>query len=137
VRVVLDSSVLIAAAISRAGVCAELLEDVLSGHELIVSDFIVLEVTRKLKEKFHFPDSDIHQLRRFLLTAGMVVSPASLPSTACRDPADVPVIGTAVSGEASLLITVDKDLLSLGHYEGVRMIKPGQFWELSMRGGAS
>jgi hypothetical protein len=37
VKVVLDSSVLIAASISRAGVCAELLEDVLTHHELVES----------------------------------------------------------------------------------------------------
>jgi predicted nucleic acid-binding protein len=48
VRIALDSSVLIAAHISRAGVCAELLEDVLLHHELVISDFILEELGRKL-----------------------------------------------------------------------------------------
>ena len=43
-RIALDSSVLIAAHISRAGVCAELLEDVLLHHELVISDFILEEL---------------------------------------------------------------------------------------------
>ena len=51
-RLAIDSSVLIAAYISRAGVCAELLEDVLMDHELICSEFILGELARKLKEKF-------------------------------------------------------------------------------------
>ena len=131
-RVVLDSSVLIAATISRAGVCAELLQDVLTAHELIVSDFIIQEVIRKLREKFRFATSDIAEVRRLLLAAGTVVTPASLPMDICRDPDDVPVIGTAVSGEAELLISVDKDLLAMQGYGQVRIVKPGQFWQLAM-----
>jgi hypothetical protein len=44
VRIALDSSVLIAAHISRAGVCAELLEGVLLHHELVISGFILEEL---------------------------------------------------------------------------------------------
>jgi predicted nucleic acid-binding protein len=55
VRIALDSSVLIAAHISRAGVCAELLEDVLLHHELVISDFILEKLGPKLIEKFNFP----------------------------------------------------------------------------------
>ena len=51
----LDSSVLIAAYIARAGVCAEVLEDVLRRHELILSQHILDEVRRKLTHKFLFP----------------------------------------------------------------------------------
>ena len=57
-RIALDSSVLIAAHISRAGVCAELLEDLLLHHELVISDFILEELGRKLVEKFSFPRRD-------------------------------------------------------------------------------
>jgi predicted nucleic acid-binding protein len=78
VKVVLDSAVLIAAAISRAGVCAELLEDVLTHQEL------------------------------------------------CRDPGDIPVRGTAVAAGASVLVTVDKDLLALDGFQGIAIIKPGR-----------
>jgi len=45
VRIALDSSVLIAPHISRAGVCSELQED----------EFILEELSRKLSEKFDFP----------------------------------------------------------------------------------
>ena len=62
-RVALDSSVLIAAHISRAGVCAELLEDLLLHHELVISEFILEELRRKLGEKFGFPARDADQGR--------------------------------------------------------------------------
>lgn len=127
-RIVLDSSALIAAAISRAGVCAELLEDVLTHHELVISDFITHELRRKLRDKFNFPESEVRQLQRFLGKVATAVVPADLPTDVCRDPADIPVLGTAVAGNASILVTVDKDLLTIREFQGIAIIKPGEFW---------
>jgi predicted nucleic acid-binding protein len=64
VRLVLDSSVLIAAFISRAGGCAELLEEVLAHDALVLSEAILDEVTDKLADKFSFPASAIAEIRR-------------------------------------------------------------------------
>lgn len=127
-KVVVDASVLIAAAISRAGVCAELLEDVLTHHELVISDFIAGELARKLADKFGFPEREVRQLRRFLKRVSTTVEPTALPAGVCRDPTDVPVLGTAVAAGASILVTVDKDLLALGEFPGIAIIKPGEFW---------
>ena len=128
-KLVLDSSVLIAAAISRAGVCAELLEDILTHHELVISDFIVDEVAEKLRVKFKFPEGEIRQLRNLLKKVAMTVEPTEIQPDVCRDPEDLPVLGTAVAGVADLLITVDKDLLTLGTFQGIGIIKPGEFWQ--------
>jgi uncharacterized protein len=128
VRIALDSSVLIAAHISRAGVCAELLEDILMHHELVISDFIFEELTRKLKEKFKFPPRDAAQVAAFLRRVSIVVLPTDLPLEVCRDPSDVPVLGTAVAGECSLLISVDRDLLDMGEFQGIPVIRPGEYW---------
>ena len=127
-RIALDSSVLIAAHISRAGVCAELLEDLLLHHELVISDFILEELRRKLGEKFEFPSREINQVVTFLRRVAVVVSPADLPPGLCRDPTDVPVLGTAVAGECSLLISVDRDLLDMGTFQEIRIVRPGEYW---------
>jgi putative PIN family toxin of toxin-antitoxin system len=129
VKLDLDSSVLIAASISRAGVCAELLEDILTHHELIISDFIVEEVSRKLREKFEFPKTEIADLCRFLRNAARLVEPTEIDPRVCRDPEDVPVLGTAVAAKADLLISVDKELLTLGSFQGIDIVKPGEFWK--------
>lgn len=128
-KVVLDSSVLIAASISRAGVCAELLEDVLTHHELVLSAYIADEVRQKLLEKFQFPDKEVRQLQRLLRRVATLVEPAVLPPDACRDAQDLPVLGTAVAAAASLLVGVDKDLLSLSEFQGIAIVKPGEFWK--------
>jgi uncharacterized protein len=128
VRIALDSSVLIAAHISRAGVCAELLEDVLLHHELVISDFILEELGRKLAEKFNYPGRDVGQVRAFLRRVSIVVEPADLPSDLCRDPSDVPVLGTAIAGDCALLISVDHDLLGMQTIQAIPIIRPGEYW---------
>ena len=127
-RIALDSSVLIAAHISRAGVCAELLEDVLLHHELVISDFILEELGRKLIQKFNFPTRDADLVGAFLRRVSIIVQPADLPPDLCRDPTDVPVLGTAVAGECALLISVDRDLLDMQTIQEIRIIRPGEYW---------
>jgi putative PIN family toxin of toxin-antitoxin system len=129
VKLVLDSSALIAASISRAGVCAELFEDILTHHELIIWDFILEEISRKLREKFEFPKTEIADLCRFLRNSARLVEPTEIDPRVCRDPEDVPVLGTAVAAKADLLISVDKDLLTLGSFQGIDIVKPGEFWK--------
>jgi uncharacterized protein len=128
VRIALDSSVLIAAHISRAGVCAELLEDLLLHHDLVTSEFILEELGRKLSEKFSFPRRDADQVAAFLRRVAVVVVPADLPSNVCRDPTDIPVLGTAVSGGCALLISVDRDLLDMQRFNEIPIIRPGEYW---------
>lgn len=129
-RALLDSSVLIAAHISRAGVCAELLEDVLLDHELVTSEFILAELTRKLREKYHFPATLVDEVRRSIAHAAECVEPVEVPEDSCRDPEDLPILGSAIAGKVDLIVTVDKDLLDLKSFEGISIVKPGQFWKL-------
>jgi predicted nucleic acid-binding protein len=39
-----------------------------------------------------------------------------------------PVLGTAVAGACSLLISVDRDLLDLGTIQEIPIIRPGDNW---------
>jgi uncharacterized protein len=129
VTVLLDSSVLVAAHISRAGVCSELLEDILLDHELVTSEFILEELARKLREKFHFPATLVAEVRKSIGQAAERVEPTEVPKGSCRDPEDLPILGSAVAGKVDLLITVDKDLLDLKSFSGIPIIKPGKFWK--------
>ncbi len=134
-RIALDSSVLIAAHISRAGVCAELLEDLLLHHELVTSEFILGELERKLVEKFRFPLREADQVAAFLRRVAVVIEPAELPSDVCRDPTDVPILGTAIGGECVLLISVDRDLLDMRRINEIPIIRPGEYWQRTTEGG--
>ena len=109
--------------------CADLLDDVLTHHDWIISDFIVHEVADKLLEKSKFPKQEIADLCRFLRNTASVVEPTELDPSTCRDPKDVPVLGTAAAAHADLLISVDEDLLALGCFQGIHIVKPGEFWK--------
>jgi len=108
-------------------------EDVLVTHELVLSGYICDEVERVLYEKFSFPAVHAKELRDFWERVAIVVEPHAVPAAACRDPADLSVLGTALAGAAELLITVDRDLLDLGVYQGIAIIRPAGFW--AMKGG--
>ena len=125
-RILVDSSVLIAA-IARPGVCTELIEEVARYHTLIVSEFILDEVGRKLRDKFgasrQKSESLVHGIRRL----AEVVEPAMVAPDECRDPADLPILSSAIAGNVELLVTVDKDLLSLVKFQGIPIVRPGTF----------
>lgn len=61
----------------------------------------------------------------------MVVVPVEVAAGTCRDEDDLPVIGTALSGQADVLVTGDDDLLSLDCVGSVRIVTPRLFWEMS------
>ena len=125
-KVVIDSSVLISA-ITHPGVCTDLLDTVVENHTFIYSDYILEEVSRKLHEKFQFPKAKATAIATALKNQGDSVIPAAIPTKACRDPNDLPVLGTALAGQVDFLVTVDKDMLSLGKFHGIPVIRPGEF----------
>jgi len=98
-------------------------------HQLFASQYILDELARKLTGKFHFPVSAVRSVVRYLGSVAKKVEPEFLPPHTCRDPNDIPVLGTAAAARADLLITVDKDLLILAEFRGIPIIKPGQFWK--------
>ena len=65
---------------------------------------------------------------RTLARAAELVEPAELPHDICRDPTDVAILGTAVAGDADLLVTVDNDLLALGRYAEIAIVRPAEYW---------
>jgi len=52
-----------------------------------------------------------------------------------RDPNDDKIVACALAAGAEYIVTRDKDLLSLGEYEGVAMITPEEFLHV-LRGQA-
>jgi len=48
-------------------------------------------------------------------------------SGVCRDPKDDHFVACAVEGKADYIVTTDKDLLVLGEYQGIKIIRPDKF----------
>ena len=103
-NLVLDTNVLIAAFISK-GSCHTLVEQCLSVHSCMTSEFILNELREKLTKKF---------------------KSAPLESNVCRDPDDDRVLATAITGNAVCIITGDKDLLILKKFGEIDILSPSE-----------
>ncbi len=128
-RVVLDSSILIAA-IAHPGTCTELTDEVAREHILVLSRFVLSEVERKLVGKFGVTLGEARSLVIELKDLGELVEPVEVSRAACRDATDLPALGTMVAGKVDLLVTVDKELLDLDSYQGIPIRRPGLAFRL-------
>jgi uncharacterized protein len=125
-RVVLDTNVLIAGFIAR-GLCRELLEHCGRRHGTIVSEFILQELREHLVSKFKYTEQEATQAVELIRSVAEIVVPTSLESRICRDPDDDAILGTALAGNAACIVTGDADLLVLGQFHGIRILRPREF----------
>ena len=125
--IVLDTNVLIAAFMGPEGICRDILTYVCEHHQLTLSDHILTEFRRILVEKLTFEEELAEQHVAFLLDMAALVVPARFEQAVCRDPDDDWVLGTAISGQASWLVTGDKDLLELAGRLPFRIGTPREF----------
>jgi uncharacterized protein len=123
VRVVLDTNVLLAAYATR-GLCEALFAACLESHEIVLSEHILGELRRSLTRALRLPAGQTNAIVAFVREHSELVEPEDVPATACRDPEDLPVLGTAVAARADVFVTGDRDLLDLGEYGGIPVVSP-------------
>jgi uncharacterized protein len=132
---VLDSTVLISAFLAQRGVSNAILRHAREGafflflSEEILNEAqgVLLDEERRHRQRYHYPnEAAIHFIDGLRAFAHLV---ADLPQVAVviRDPNDDMVVATAQRAQAAYIVTRDKDLLSLHHYEGITMITPEVF----------
>ncbi len=127
-RVVLDTNVLLAGFATR-GLCEALLTLVYRDHIVILSEHILDEVSRHFSGKFKATKAQAEAVVAFLRSSSEIVEPAVVPRGTLRDKDDLPVLGTAVAGAATCLVTGDQELLSLGRYQRVDILSPRAFYD--------
>lgn len=126
-RVVLDTNVIIAA-FAAHGLCSEVFEVCLTSHTIVISEHILSEVERGLIKKIHLPKNSTASIIDYLRDIADIFVPELIEDSACRDIEDRKIIGTAVSGNAKLIITGDDDLLILKKFMKIDMVTPREFW---------
>lgn len=128
-RVVIDTNVLISAALSSRSTPAQVVALVLDRYRLVFSDETFAEFeTRLWRPKFDrylASDSRRQLLHDFAAVADWVVL-AGASRLWSRDPDDNKFIHTALTAAASWLISGDGDLLVLSAVNGVSIVSPAQ-----------
>src|SRR4051794_8052346 len=122
-RIVLDTNVLIAALISQ-GICSELFEHCVLNHVLVTSEFILGELHEQLVKKFKYDVKEASEVLALMRSQMERVTPVSLETQVCRDVDDDQVLGTAISGKATCIVTGDNDLLVLQRFTDVEILNP-------------
>jgi len=127
-RVFLDINVLASAASTR-GLCADVLREILSSHELLISEYVLIELRRVLADKFRVTHDLIEEFVRLLHQDTIMVKTSRPISVHLRDKTDIPIIGAALEGGADILVTGDKELQDLSRIRELSILSPRQFWE--------
>jgi putative PIN family toxin of toxin-antitoxin system len=131
--VVVDSGIWISA-IEFGGTPSAALELVLQTDDLAICPEIEQEVLRILSQKFgRDPAAIVSRLTPFWENAIRVRVTGEIKGIS-RDPNDDPILECAVKADAQILISGDKDLLSLNSYLGVRILSARQYLQEHQHG---
>jgi len=134
VRVFVDTNVLVSAVATR-GLCADVMREVLSAHELVVTRQVLDEVGEVIVRKFGADPALAAEYVGLLEQEATIVRPAGLAGVELRDRDDVPILGAAVAARVELFVTGDRELQKLRKTGGVETVSPRRFWERLKSGG--
>ncbi len=131
-RIFLDTNVLISAVASR-GLCADVMREVLTSHELEVCEPLIKGLQRNLKNKFKLSDELISEFTSLLQSDSIFVKSEHVITINGIDENDRKILSCAIQGKAEVFVTGDKKLLDLHKIENLMIISPREFWERSKR----
>ncbi len=137
ITAVLDTNVLASAILGfprAASTPGELLRRWYDGaFTLVVSDHILTELGRTLSDQYFTSRLAPDQIAAAFeaLRVDAVIQPILIPvQGVATQPKDDVVLATALSAGADYLVTGDKPLQALGHYQAVKLLSPRQFLDL-------
>ena len=95
---------------------------------MILSEFILKEIKEVLssKELGNITIGDVEHLFKTISINAKFVKP-TVKIDVCRDPEDNKILEAALEGKADLIVSGDKDLLSLESCQGISIITPKEF----------
>lgn len=128
-KVVLDTNVLAGAAATR-GLCADVLRAVLAEHELVICKQITDELKRILTDKFGVVPSLVKEFLWLIRQDTTIVKPRIVPDVTIHDKDDLGILAAAITAEADVLVTGDKELQDLSRIERTIILSPRAFWTL-------
>lgn len=125
-RIVLDTNVIISSLVF-GGKPKELMQIVLKeGLRVYTSPQLISELLDILRKKFNFSEEKIKLLEKELLKNFKLVYPLKRIKIS-RDVKDNKVLEAANESLSEIIVTGDKDLLTIRKYEKILIITPSEF----------
>ena len=126
-RVTADSNILISA-LQYGGKPLTLLDMAQEGRvALAISDDILAETLRVLRDKFHRTTEWLQDAENHLREITTHVIPAERIEAVTADPDDNRVLECAVAAASEVIVSGDSDLLQLGTFRGIRLMTVAAF----------
>lgn len=125
-RYVLDTNLIVSAALLRGSVARQVLDAALKTGVVLLSLPVIDElydVFRREKFNRYISENDRIQFLTAIVHDAVLVEIRE-PITACRDPKDDKYLELAVSGNANLIISGDKDLLDMKSFREIPILSP-------------
>lgn len=128
VRVVLDTNVYIAAALNPQSIIYKIVED--SASQYLAKYYSSPEILQELQDKLESPKlgfsrADVVRWLNRLEEAVTILRPQQKVDILTeRDPDDNNILECALEAKADLIITADRDLLSLNEFHDIKIMHP-------------
>jgi uncharacterized protein len=120
-RVTLDTNEFVSA-LSGGGKALHLLHAAIDGQiEIAISEPIVAETVRVLREKFNWPPYDLLAARQRLERIGIMIKPKETLSVTEDEP-DNRILECAAESQSQFIVTEDNDLLRLERHGRARIV---------------
>jgi uncharacterized protein len=111
-----------------------LVSELLRKHEVVASPQLLAEIANVLsREKVVASAYHVDKFVAMVARLATTVTPYPLPGSVPEDPDDAVVLGTALQGHASHIVTGDEHLLKLGAFRGVRIVTVAELLEIIPR----
>lgn len=131
-RIILDTNVLVSALILDGRPRTLLNAIITKNHKLIISRKIIeefVEITAEPKIRKYVTGEEVERFLHNLSVVSKLV-PVRSKIKVVRDEKDNPILAAAYDGHARYLVTGDDDLLTLGKYRRVKIVKVSEMLEI-------
>lgn len=131
-KVFLDTNVVVSALATR-GLCADLYERLLTEHEVVIGEPVVMEVLDILRRKFRANRELLIKVEAELRLLRVIPAQDVAPTLPIRDVDDPWIIACALQANVDCFVTGDAELLALGSVDNLPIISPRVCWEKCSR----
>lgn len=136
-RVTLDTNIYISAFQFGGSPMRLLRQGLESEIDIAISQPIIDETLRVLRDKFHWQPYEIHEVGKRMEQIGHIVAPTETLNVIEYDPPDNRILECAKTAGSEFILSHDKDLLRLGEYEGIKIVRVADFLAIQRSGGSN
>jgi putative PIN family toxin of toxin-antitoxin system len=131
-KILLDTNV-ISSAFAARGLAQAVFELCLEKHTIVISEFILSELSTHLGRKLRMPKKNVELIIDYLKESCYLGQESRVSRNVCRDEEDLHILGLAEKMRVDFIVTGDMDLLILKKHRHTSIVTPREFWEIEKK----